>query len=612
MFSRDRVYAIVIAFAVLGSLLIFTGRVNAQSTVFNYQGNLQDPTANGNYDLQFTLWDALTGGTQQPQPTPLTVSRPGVAVAGGAFTVPVDFGATAWPGADRFLEISFRLAGDATFTTLSPRQAITSVPYAIRTLNATTADNLSTACVSCVQDGQISSVSASKIVGTVANADTANSATNATNASQLGGLVASQYVVTGDPRMSDARNPLPGSNDYIQSNPASPQSTSSLDVKNGHFNGRVRIEANGFPIREPSFSLSSNGSFEVDAPSIPGGRLLVLPDGDVGIGNTAPAEKLDVTGNIKFSGKIIGDGSRLTNVTPQTTTNSSLLGMLRWDLLSRKDFAVGSIPVGVAFDGANIWVTNNNGNTVTKLRASDGANLGTFPAGPNPGGVAFDGLNIWVTNSLASSVTKLRASDGLNLGTFPTRTPESVAFDGANVWAAGLGLVTKLRLKDGKNLGTFAGFGSGVTTVAFDGANIWLATDGAPGGSSVTKLRASDGALLGHFPVGDAPRAVVFDGANVWVANSGSNNVTKLRASDGASLGTFTAGAGPEGLAFDGVNIWVTNFATNNVTKLRASDGANLGTFPVAQWPHGIAFDGANIWVTSEGSNSVTRIPAFR
>jgi len=32
----------------------------------------------------------------------------------------------------------------------------------------------------------------------------------------------------------------------------------------------------------------------------------------------------------------------------------------------------------VAFDGANIWVANNSSNTVTKLRARQGGNLGAF------------------------------------------------------------------------------------------------------------------------------------------------------------------------------------------------------------------------------------------
>jgi DNA-binding beta-propeller fold protein YncE len=59
----------------------------------------------------------------------------------------------------------------------------------------------------------------------------------------------------------------------------------------------------------------------------------------------------------------------------------------------------------VTFDGANIWVTNSSG-SVRKLRASDGANLGTFPVGTNPLGVAFDGANIWVANASSNSVSK--------------------------------------------------------------------------------------------------------------------------------------------------------------------------------------------------------------
>jgi DNA-binding beta-propeller fold protein YncE len=43
----------------------------------------------------------------------------------------------------------------------------------------------------------------------------------------------------------------------------------------------------------------------------------------------------------------------------------------------------------------------------------------------------------------------------------------------------------------------------------------------------VTKLRASDGANLGTFPVGAVPTGVAFDGANIWVANYGSDTVSK-------------------------------------------------------------------------------------
>jgi DNA-binding beta-propeller fold protein YncE len=55
----------------------------------------------------------------------------------------------------------------------------------------------------------------------------------------------------------------------------------------------------------------------------------------------------------------------------------------------RGHHAVGNNPEGRAFDGANIWVGNQNSNTVTKLRASDGTTLGTFAVGRNPHGVAW-------------------------------------------------------------------------------------------------------------------------------------------------------------------------------------------------------------------------------
>jgi DNA-binding beta-propeller fold protein YncE len=69
------------------------------------------------------------------------------------------------------------------------------------------------------------------------------------------------------------------------------------------------------------------------------------------------------------------------------------------------------------------------------------------------------------------------------------------------------------------------------------------------------------------------------------VSNIGSDNVTKLRASDGKLLGTFNVGTYPEGVAFDGANIWVANFGSSNVTKLRPSDGYALGTLQRGKEP---------------------------
>jgi DNA-binding beta-propeller fold protein YncE len=54
-------------------------------------------------------------------------------------------------------------------------------------------------------------------------------------------------------------------------------------------------------------------------------------------------------------------------------------------------------------------VANVSSNNVTKLRASDGVCVGTFTVATGTGasGVAFDGANIWVTNGTSNTVTKL-------------------------------------------------------------------------------------------------------------------------------------------------------------------------------------------------------------
>jgi len=128
--------------------LLIAVTANAQTTQFTYQGKLSDGSspANGSYDFQFRLFDAMSGGAQQGG----VVSANGVQVTDGIFTVQLDFGAGVFPGANRYLEIAVKPTSGSTLTTLNPRQPVTANPYAIRSLNATSADGLSVACVSCV------------------------------------------------------------------------------------------------------------------------------------------------------------------------------------------------------------------------------------------------------------------------------------------------------------------------------------------------------------------------------------------------------------------------------------------------------------------------------
>jgi DNA-binding beta-propeller fold protein YncE len=124
---------------------------------------------------------------------------------------------------------------------------------------------------------------------------------------------------------------------------------------------------------------------------------------------------------------------------------------------------------------------------VTRLRANDGSNQGTFAVGSNPLGMVFDGAHIWVANSGDDTVTRL----------------------------------TREGAVDGSVTVPTAPF-----FMAFDGYNIWVTHYTNPG--KVSRFRAEDGASLKEYTIGQYPFGVVFDGANVWVSISYDHYVTKF------------------------------------------------------------------------------------
>lgn len=97
------------------------------SGAFTYQGRLDDngAPANGAYDFEFALFDAVTAGSQ----VGATVALNAVAVANGVFTVQLDFGNPFWQQ-QTFLEVRVRKSGAGIFTTLTPRQPLSAAPVA--------------------------------------------------------------------------------------------------------------------------------------------------------------------------------------------------------------------------------------------------------------------------------------------------------------------------------------------------------------------------------------------------------------------------------------------------------------------------------------------------
>jgi hypothetical protein len=103
----------------------------AQGNAFIYQGQLNSGGApvDGASDLTFTLYNAAIGGG--------TVGTSNVfndlPISNGVFTVTLDFGAGAFDGTARWLQLAVRPgASTGSYTNLDPRQPILATPYAMR------------------------------------------------------------------------------------------------------------------------------------------------------------------------------------------------------------------------------------------------------------------------------------------------------------------------------------------------------------------------------------------------------------------------------------------------------------------------------------------------
>ncbi len=134
MFLRTMVFGI-------GLIAILVTSITAQTPEFTYQGKLNDVGGQAAaYDFVFRLCASETASCAAPL---ATVSQANVAPSsGGIFTVKVNFGYGQFNGADRFVEIAVRRTGETNYTTLAPRQKITSAPYAFQSYNTAYFNNM--------------------------------------------------------------------------------------------------------------------------------------------------------------------------------------------------------------------------------------------------------------------------------------------------------------------------------------------------------------------------------------------------------------------------------------------------------------------------------------
>jgi hypothetical protein len=254
-----------------------------------------------------------------------------------------------------------------------------------------------------------------------------------------------------------------------------------------------------------------------------------------------------------------------------------------------------------------------------------GLTNGTSPTTYSPSApVSRDQMAAFITRTLDQSLKRGSRRAALNQWHTPTsnflqkRTqvgnqPLFVASDGYDLWVGNIssGTISRVRASDGKLLGTWTG-ATGVRGICVAGGHIYATSNGLsqdlymidptqpPGPVTVASVQ---------LPING--NGITTDGAYIWVTSQGY--VSKITP-DGLTAQHFSQLAARGGILYDGANIWVVSAEGDGgsgsiLTKVNAN-GAVIQQVPVGDFAGFPIFDGTNIWVPSHEANSVTVVRA--
>jgi len=351
------------------------------------------------------------------------------------------------------------------------------------------------------------------------------------------------------------------------------------------------------------------------------------PSGNVGIGTTAPTQKLDVDGNVRVRG-LGGSGTRLPTVGPDGTLGVSdpynaTATVPSAFLTATSSVGTGDNPTSVAVSGTMAYVVNNGSNTLQVFDISNPASLallGSVTVGNGnfgPAGVAVSGTRAYVVNVFSNTLqvydVSNPASPTLRGSAGTGNNPVGVAVSGTTAYVVNNG--STLQVFDVSNpasptLRGSAGTGSNPNSVAVSGTTAYVTNDGSSTLQVFDVSNPASPTLRGSASTGNNPTSVAVSGTTAYVANYGSSTLQVFDASNPASpalLGSVGTGNHPTSVAVSGTTAYVANYSnTLQVFDVRIpASPALLGSAGTNNGPISVAVSGTTACVVNNNSNTL-------
>jgi hypothetical protein len=572
---------------VVSALSLFAA-VSAQAqtpldSTFTYQGELAaagSPAA-GTYDLQFRLYDATTGGTQIGS----TLCSDDLAVVDGRFAASLDFGAAAFSGQKRFLEIEVRQdtgldCSDASgYTLLSPRQELTATPNASFAQAAATATTATTATNAASLNGQAPSFyqNAANLTGTLADAQLSS------NIARLNG----NQTFTGLLSLTNAGNTFVGNGAGLTSlNGANimagtvARSAMNTDVRGvlGALTTELSL-AGSVSTGSSPLSVAVSG-FQVYVAAAGSDQLQVFdfsnPGSLIPVGSVATGDNprsVAVSGSFAYVVNQSSNTLQVFNIgNPLAPTSVGLV-------------ATGLNPHAVAVSGSFAYVVNAGDNTLRVFSVSNPAlptQVGSVTTGSGPFAIAVSGSLAYVVNQGDDTLQVFDISNPAAPGAIGIvatgSTPYAVAVSGTHAYVVNANSRT-LQTFSVANPAAPVQVGSISTpilpvSVVVSGSFAYVTIDNFNRLIVYNISNPVSPTQVASIATGTSPRSVAVSGSSVFVVNQGSSTLQQFSAPTRIGFSSPLASTSLVGVSGAGL----TDLSAGSITSGTISNSRTTGT----------------------------------
>jgi DNA-binding beta-propeller fold protein YncE len=273
--------------------------------------------------------------------------------------------------------------------------------------------------------------------------------------------------------------------------------------------------------------------------------------------------------------------------------------------------AGGDGPSGIAAGDTSVWVTNSDGDTLTRIDPASNQVVGDpQPTGASPAGAAVDDGELWVVTTGDNNVRRIEidtepvGAESITVGV----APGDVALSDEYAWVTNQGdnTITRIDRASGEVVGRPIESGSVPTGIAVGPRWVWSTNRGE---ASVTRIDPDSGEIVGApTQVGPEPRGLEVGEGAVWVAISQDDTVARID-DGGEVVQRIPVGNNPVGVTVGGGSVWVVNEGADSVMRIDPETGRIIGDpIAVGRNPSGIAFGAGAVWVANEGDDTVSRI----